>query len=147
MLSFASDFCAMAKYRQTDIPSTGLLKGDLAEVKRDAKAYYQKYLQGKEIENKATGIKIVFTSEGINKILSKTNVVNASAITFIHKLLMFAEFSNYRTRKAGDKTNVIGYINFKAKGKVGGVLYHWRISVKLKTDMKAYYYHGFNKIK
>jgi hypothetical protein len=58
-----------------------------------------------------------------------------------------AEYSNMGQRKESDKGNVLGYLNFKAKAKIDGKIYHFRIAVKLKTDMKAYYNHTVNRYK
>jgi tRNA A37 threonylcarbamoyladenosine dehydratase len=137
----------MKKYKQKLIPITSLFdaKGnELAALMRD---FYKKELQGKTIINKHIGVTIVFTSEGIGKLTQKRRIgnINASAIKVIHEMLENAEYSNFGQRKPEDKQNVIGYLNFKAKAKIGGVLRHFRISVKLKTDMKAYYNHTVNR--
>ena len=111
------------------------------------KLFYKNNLQGKSVVNKHIGIEIRFTSEGLGKITAKRNIgtVNAAIVQIIDKLLTEAQYSNFGERKESDKQNVIGYLNFKAKASVDEQIYHFRIAVKLKTDMKAYYNHTVNR--
>jgi hypothetical protein len=137
----------MSKYRQKVIPETTLFdaKGTkLGELMRD---FYKKNLQGKTIINKDIGVTIIFTSEGIGKASHHRRIgeINAAAIKIIDKMLENAEYSNFGQRKPDDKQNVRGYLNFKATALIDGEKRYFRIAVKLKTDMKAYYNHTVNR--
>jgi len=139
----------MTKYKQKIIPETTLFnaKGDkLGDLMRE---FYKTNLQGKTITNKHIGIVICFTSEGIGKATHKRRIgeINAAALKIIDKMLENAEYSNFGQRKPEDKQNVIGYLNFKGIAIIDGVKQHFRIAVKLKTDMKAYYNHTVNRYK
>jgi len=136
----------MTKYKQNKIPETTKFEAKTtAELKNSIKEFYKINLQGKEVINKHIGITIKFTSDGLGKITSLIGTINSAAIKIIYEMLENAEYSNFGQRKNEDKQNVIGYLNFKAKGIIDNKLYHFRIAVKLKTDMKAYYNHTVNR--
>jgi len=90
-----------------------------------------------------------FTSDGLGKITQHRKIgdINAAAVKIIDKMLENAEYSNFGQRKETDKQNVVGYLNFKSTAVIEGIKRHFRLSVKLKTDMKAYYNHTVNRYK
>ena len=138
----------MEKYKQELIPETALFKAKTEqELKEAIKTFYKQNIQGQIVTNKHTGIEIRFTSDGLGKISEARRIgrTNAAVVQILIALLENAEYSNMGQRKPTDKGNVLGYLNFKVKAKVDGKLYHFRIAVKLKTDMKAYYNHTVNR--
>ena len=138
----------MEKYKQDTIPETTLFNTKTEqELKQAIKVFYKQNIQGKVIRNKHTGIEIRFTSDGLGKISEARRIgrTNAAVVQILIVLLENAEYSNMGQRKPTDKENVLGYLNFKVKAKVEEKLYHFRIAVKLKTDMKAYYNHTVNR--
>ena len=137
----------MKKYKQTIIPETILFDVKNKELPSTMRKYYKEKLQGKTVKNKHIGVTICFTSEGIGKLTHKRRIgkVNAATIKIIDKMIINAEYSNFGQRKPNDKQNVIGYLNFKAKAKIDNIVRYFRIAIKLKTDMKAYYNHTLNR--
>lgn len=138
----------MGKYKQDFIPETPYFAVKTEqELKQAIKIFYKQNIQGQSITNRHTGIKIRFTSDGLGKMSEARRIgrVNAAAVQILISLLENAEYSNMGQRKSTDKENVLGYLNFKVKAKIEGKLYHFRIAVKLKTDMKAYYNHTVNR--
>ena len=138
----------MEKYKQEFIPEINLFTAKTEqELKQAIKVFYKQNIQGQVITNKHTGIGIRFTSDGLGKMSEARRIgrVNAAAVQILMALLENAEYSNMGQRKSTDKENVLGYLNFKAKAKIEGKPYHFRIAVKLKTDMKAYYNHTVNR--
>ncbi|MCL2417142.1 MAG: hypothetical protein FWD02_04320 [Bacteroidales bacterium] len=49
-------------------------------------------------------------------------------------------------RKPNDKTNVVGFMNFKGKVRINGTIQNVRLSVMLRTDGKFFYNHEVNII-
>lgn len=138
------------KYKQKTVPKTSyFIAANNKELGKAMRDYYKANIQGLSLQNKHIGIEIKFTSDGIGKATHQRKIgkINAAAIKVIDKMLRHAEYSNFGERKQTDKKNIIGYLNFKAKAKIEGVVRHFRISVKLKTDMKAYYNHTVNRYK
>jgi Large polyvalent protein-associated domain 3 len=90
---------------------------------------------------------IQFTSDGLGKLYrgSSISAVKASAVQILDKMIEQAVYNNFGQRKETDKQNVVGFLNFKAKAIIGEELYHFRLSVKFKTDGKAYYSHTINE--
>lgn len=139
----------MAKYKQKVVPETSYFTAKSMKLSEAVKEFYKNNLQGKTIVNKHIGISICFTSDGLGKVTQhrKIGQINAAAIKIIDKMLENAEYSNFGQRKETDKQNIIGYLNFKATAIIEGEKRHFRISLKLKTDMKAYYNHTVNRYK
>ena len=134
----------MKKYKQKIIPS--VKTGELSNNRKSINEYYTKHLQGKNIVNTDTGIRIYFTSAGKGK-LSFGGTIHSkkAAVTkCLYQLLKVAEYNNFGQRKIADKSNVLGYLNFKAKVKIDGKLEQARIAVMVKTDGKFYYSHEIN---
>lgn len=138
----------MRKYKQTFIPEVlSFPVKTEQELKQSIKTFYKENIQGQTIINKDVGIKIRFTSDGLGKISEARRIgrINAAAVQILLPMLENAEYSNMGQRKPTDKENVLGYLNFKTKVKIDNKVYHFRIAVKLKTDMKAYYNHTVNR--
>ncbi|MDZ7876683.1 MAG: hypothetical protein U5L45_03390 [Saprospiraceae bacterium] len=138
----------MEKYKQEFIPETTLFDAKTEQdLKQAIKVFYKQNIQGQVITNKHTGITIRFTSDGLGKISEARRIgrINAAVVQVLIGLLENAEYSNMGQRKPTDKENVLGYLNFKVKAKIENKLYHFRIAVKLKTNMKAYYNHTVNR--
>ncbi len=137
----------MTKYKQHIFPETTLFDAKGTKLAKLMHDFYKSNLQGKSIVNKHIGLHICFTSEGIGKLTQHRKIgdVNAAALKVIDKMLEYAEYSNFGQRKPEDKQNVIGYLNFKGIVIIEGTKRHFRIAVKLKPDMKAYYNHTVNR--
>jgi hypothetical protein len=130
------------------IPETTLWEGlSKDELREKAKEYYKQHLQGKTVSNKDKNIDIQFTSDGLGKIYrgATINAEKASVVQILDELVENAEYNNFGERKETDKQNVLGFLNFKAKAKIGDEICNLRISVKCKTDGNTYYSHGINK--
>jgi hypothetical protein len=138
----------MRKYKQTFIPEVlSFPVKTEQELKQAIKSFYKEHIQGQTVVNKDVGIKIRFTSDGLGKMSEARRIgrINAAAVQILMSMLENAEYSNMGQRKTTDKENVLGYLNFKAKVKIDDKTYHFRMAVKLKTDMKAYYNHTVNR--
>lgn len=137
------------KYKQKVIPETINEWADISskQLIEKAKEYYTNHLQGKTIVNENIGIKIFFSSAGKGKFAYGGTMYSekVTAVKIIAELLQYAEYNNFGERKETDKKNVIGYLNFKAKGKINGKLKHFRISIQFKIDGKFYYNHEINR--
>jgi len=137
----------MKKYKQTEIPSVGILKKkDLAQY---VKQYYRKNLQGKNVINKHLNVRVSFTSLGQGKIAygGRKTMKKAAIIQCLDKLVEVAQYNNFGIRKPTDPQSVLGYLNFKAKVKINDVLEHVRITVLIKKNGKMYYNHEINFVK
>ena len=131
-----------------NLPKTDLFTSfSKDELREQVRNFYKKELQGKSVLNQDRHILIQFTSDGLGKLYrgSTVNVVKASAVKILDKMIEQAIYSNFGERKATDKQNVVGFLNFKSKAIIGEQLYHFRISIKFKTDGKAYYSHTINR--
>jgi hypothetical protein len=117
------------------------------ELREKAKEYYKKHLQGKTVTNKDKNIDVQFTSDGLGKIYrgATINAEKASIVQILDELVENAEYNNFGERKETDKKNILGFLNFKAKAKIGNKTCNVRISVKCKTDGNTYYSHNINK--
>jgi len=137
----------LQKYKQTVIPSVVVAKKkDLAQY---VKRYYKENLQGKTVVNKHLNVRISFTSFGQGKIAygGRKTMRKAAIVQCLDTLVEVAQYNNFGIRKPNDPPSVLGYLNFKAKMKVNGIIEHVRISVLLKKTGKLYYNHEINFIK
>ena len=125
------------KYKQTEIPS---VNNPIAEhLGKYVKSYYEKNIQGHSVINKHLGITISFTSIGKGKIAYGNKTLYAQKVAVVQclpELLRVAKYNNFGIRKPDDKTNVVGFMNFKAKVRINGMLENVRLSVMLRTDGK-----------
>ncbi|MDR0927335.1 MAG: hypothetical protein LBO69_06165 [Ignavibacteria bacterium] len=119
------------------------------DTRRYVYDFYKEHLQGKSVVNKDKGITIHFTSIGRKKIAygEAMYATKAAIITCLKELLEVAEYNNFGLRKTKDKSNILGYLNFKAKVMIDGQLKHVRIAVVMTKDYKFYYNHEVNIIK
>jgi hypothetical protein len=132
------------KYKQTEIPKITITdKKDLVKV---VKEYYSANLQGKTVVNKDLEMTIHFTSIGKGELAygKALHAKKVAVIKCLEKLMEVAEYNNFGERKETDKKNVVGFLNFKAKVEIDGVIENVRISVLLKKDGRAYYNHEVN---
>jgi len=135
------------KYKQTEIPCVSIVrKGDLAQY---VKQYYKKNLQGKTVINKHLNVRILFTSLGQGKVAygGRKTMKKAAIIQCLDKLMEIAEYNNFGVRKPTDPQSVLGYLNFKAKIKINGIVEYVRITVLIKKNGKMYYNHEINLVK
>lgn len=138
----------MPKYKQKYFPETSLFKiNDKKKLSTLVSDYYKKNLQGKHIVTCDKNLTVYFTSDGLGKISKNRRIgeINAAAVKIIDQLLKYGEYSNFGQRKNTDKKNVLYYVNFKSSAFIDGKKRHFRISVKVKDDFKAYYNHTVNR--
>ncbi len=131
-----------------NIPNTELWEGlSKDELREKLKEYYKTHLQGTSVVNEDLEIEVLFTSDGLGKLYrgSTISAEKAALVQILDEIVETAEYNNFGERKETDKQNVIGFLNFKAKAHINGVLHHLRVSIKCKTDGNTYYSHSINK--
>ena len=132
------------------IPSTTSIWNEietLSELRKKVYEYYRANIKGKTAINTDKGYKIYFTNKpGGRKIAFGGSMyhLKAEAVKIIVELIETATYNNWGHRKVSDKIEVVGYLNFKAKGKIDGEIYNFRIAVQLRKDGKLYYNHEIN---
>ena len=137
------------KYKQTKIPNVRTKDVPKKDRAKFVKEYYSVHLQGQIVVNKHLGIKIIFNSIGKSE-LAHGRALHAKKIAILFclaDLVSEAEYSNFGNRKTSDSETVLGYLNFKIKVKIDDRIENARISILLKTNLKAYYHHEVNVIK
>lgn len=140
-------------YKQKIIPNTLRIWGNLQslpELRTKVYEYYRENIFGNHVINIDKGYKIIFSNKpGGRKIAFGGSMYKdkAEAIKMIIDLLKYAKYSNWKNRKIKDNKTVLGYLNFKAKGKINYKLLNFRISVQLRKDGNLYYNHEINIIK
>jgi hypothetical protein len=141
------------KYKQKIIPSiivpNYINRSKISELKKYAKDYYKKNLQGKVIKNECLGHTISLSGQGIRK-LTQGSVLYTKKVAVIYMLsdvLKYAEYSNFGQRKSNDPIELIGYYNFKCKVKINNKIEHIRIATMLYKDGRIYFGHEVNLIK
>ncbi|MDR0438061.1 MAG: hypothetical protein LBH22_07165 [Bacteroidales bacterium] len=135
------------KYKQTIIPNVN--EPVVEHLGKYVKSYYEKNIQGRSIINEHLGITISFTSIGKGKIAYGSKTLYAKKVAVVQclpELLSVAKYNNFGVRKPDDKTNIVGFLNFKGKVKINGMIENVRLSVMLRTDGKFFYNHEVNII-
>jgi hypothetical protein len=137
----------MKKYKQIEIPSVN--EPTVEHLGKYIKTYYEKHIQGKSVINKHLGITVSFTSLGKGKIAYGNKIPyaeKAAVVQCLLKLMRVAKYNNFGVRKPNDKSNVVGFLNFKGKVKINGKTENIRLSVIFRTDGKFFYNHEVNII-
>ena len=127
------------RYKQTEIPSVRTKEVPKKNRAKFVTEYYSAHLQGQTVVNKHLGIKIIFNSIGKSE-LAYGRALHAKKIAILFclaDLVREAEYSNFGNRKTSDSETVLGYLNFKVK--IDDKIENARISILLKTNLKAYY--------
>jgi len=143
----------MSKYIQHIIPETKSIWNNItniADVRKAVYEYYRLNIMGETIINKDKGHKILFTNKpGGRKIAFGGSFYKqkAEAVKIITGLMKEAKYNNWGSPKKTDKKYVIGYLNYKAIGKIDGKIYYFRIAVQLRKDGNMYYNHEINIMK
>jgi len=137
----------MKKYKQLEIPSVNIVKKD--DLALFVKNYYKKNLQGTTVVNKHLNVKVSFTSLGQGKVAygGRKTMKKAAIVQCLNKLIEVAQYNNFGIRKPNDPQSVLGYLNFKAKVRINGIIEHIRLTVLIKKNGKMYYNHEVNFIK
>ncbi len=130
----------MSKYKQHIIPS--VTTDTHTNLAKYIKEYYAANLQGKCVVNLHLGIKIHFTSLGKSELAygRALHAKKAAIVKCLPDLLRYAEYNNFGIRKETDASNILGYLNFKAKVKINKKTECVRLTVLLKKDGTAVYY-------
>ncbi|MDR1406335.1 MAG: hypothetical protein LBI89_03940 [Prevotellaceae bacterium] len=142
----------MKKYRQTVIPEastkawSGLSK--YATQKKVFDYYKANYLlNGKHVINQDLGISVAFERKGAEKtsfggfIYSK----KACLVEILDKVIRYAEYSNWGDRKPQDIPTVLGYLNFKVKVRIDGIMEHVHLVIRVNNSGKFHYSMDINK--
>ena len=121
--------------KQKVIPETSILDfKDMSNKQlRDwCKNHYENYI-GSTVKNDNIGIVIEFKRRGRKKTShgSYMSKKKASVVKILKDVLQCAVYSNWGDRKATDPEDVIGYLNFKCKVRVDGVVSHFVLNVQL----------------
>jgi hypothetical protein len=140
------------KYTQKVIPEIKLefQKYSKDDLRKKALELYKKNITGKSVVNKHLGHTIEFNNKPGGRKVSYGGSIYSEKVLFvlvIDKLLENAVYNNFGAPKATDNLLVIGYLNFKVKGKINGKTYHLRIAIQLRKNGKLYYNHEINVIK
>ena len=137
----------MKKYKQTVIPSVN--EPMVKHLGKYVKSYYEENIQGHSVINEHLGITVSFTSVGKGKIAyggKKLYVKKVAVVQCLLELMRVATYNNFGIRKPDDKSNVVGFLNFKGKVRINGKIENVRLSVMLRTDGKFFYNHEVNII-
>jgi len=137
----------MKRYRQQIIPAIisppGFKHKPVAELRKYVLDHYNTCVRGKTVKNQSSGWEIRFSGAGLRKITKGSALYPNKAITVlvIDKLLEAAEFNNFGQPKPSDPKELAGYLNFKVKCRIDGVVYP-RIAVLLyRKDGKIFWNH------
>ena len=135
----------MKKYKQIEIPSVNEVV--VKHLGKYVKSYYEKNIQGHSVINEHLGITVSFTSLGKGKIAYGGKELYAKKVAVVQcllELMRVAKYNNFGIRKESDKSNVVGFLNFKGKVRITGKIENFRLSVMLRTDGKFFYNHEVN---
>jgi antirestriction protein ArdC len=120
--------------------STNALKEmKVSELRKFTLDYYKKFLEGKELAIKNSLKKVEFTTKGGRKIAYGGPMYSAKAVVLDHleELVRDSTYNNWGDRKANDKKDVLGYLNFKSKLEIDGEKRHVRISIVVFKNRKT----------
>jgi len=135
----------MKKYKQTIIPEVSTEKWEISpakELRNAVSDYYRARYQGKKrVVNQHLGIAIEFDRTSVKKTSYGGNIYpkKACLVEVLDTLIRYAKYSNWGERKVTDKPIVIGYLNFKAKVKINGILEHVRLAIRVTNNGKFHY--------
>lgn len=135
----------MAKGIQTYIPSVETPKEwqdvKLGDLRRFIFEYVRNNYAGRIIENKHTKLKIKISVSGGRKTAMGGAIYRkkASAILILPQIIEYAQYNNFGAAKDSDGANVLGYLNFKCKCKIDGVLENIRLAIQFQKGGKFYY--------
>ena len=110
--------------------------------------YFQKhYNNTTPIINEDLKIPIWILRDGTRKTSHGGTIYYKKACTveIIDKIIKYAKYNNYKSRKSTDKAYVIGFLNFKAKIKIDNKIENIRLAVQFRKDGKMYYSIEINK--
>lgn len=134
----------MKKYKQTVIPevSTKEWRGlTLFNVRKKMFDFYKKHYTGLKVINKDIGITVEFERAG-NKKTSYGGFLypkKACLVEVLDKLIRYAEYSNWGDKKEKDEPYVIGYLNFKIKVRIDGIIEYAHLVIRVRNTGKFQY--------
>jgi hypothetical protein len=142
----------MKKYKQTIIPETSTkdwTQLSVPEVRRKLFDEYRRRYYGKKVINQCLGITIEFEREGARKTgySNPTYSKKACLITILDQLIHYAEYNNWGDCKPTDPDHVIGFLNFKVKVRIDGVLEYVHLVIRVRNNGKFHYSMEVNKMK
>ena len=141
----------MKKYKQTIIPEaftkewSGL--GKYATQKKVFEYYKTHYLNGKHVINQHLGITIEFERKGAEKTSFGGYVYpkKACLVTILDKLIRYSTYNNWGDRKPQDIPTILGYLNFKVKVRIDGIIEDVHLVIRVNTCGKFHYSLDVNK--
>ncbi|MDR1406334.1 MAG: hypothetical protein LBI89_03935 [Prevotellaceae bacterium] len=134
----------MKKYRQTVIPEASTKEWSgltLFSARKKMFDYYKNYYTGVKVINKDIGITVEFERAG-NKKTSYGGYLypkKACLVAILDKLIRYAEYSNWGERKEKDESFVIGYLNFKVKVRIDGIVEYVHLVIRVRNTGKFQY--------
>jgi hypothetical protein len=141
----------MVKYKQKLVPEVvaDFSNYSVPELRAKVKAFYAARFQGKSVVNEHLKITISFTSLGKNKTAQGGAMYSkkAAAMLVLDKLVRYARYNNFGTRKDTDPASIVGYLNFIGKFKLNGRIEYVRIAIAQRKDGRFYYNQEVNAIK
>ncbi len=138
------------KYKQRIIPEVNIPKewDCISSNKlRNIMLNIARSYKGTSVKNKHIGINVSFTVANSKKV-SKGGAVykkKAALLFVLPQLIENAEYSNWGTRKPTDPSDVVGFLNFKAKCKIDGKIDNCRIAIQFRVGGKFFYNIEVNK--
>ena len=117
---------------------------DLGALKKIVKKYYDENLKGTTVINRDKGITVIFSNVGRNHVLyaRKVGFEKLVAVFQLSEMVVNAVFTNFKGPDDDDFSNIIGYMNFKAKVNINGVTQAFRIVVRISKEGKFFYDHS-----
>ena len=116
----------------------------LGELKSQAKVFYKKNLKGRSVINRHKGITIIFNEKGLRHTLyaRKIGFTKIKAIWYLDEMVQEAVYCNFKNPDYDDVNSVLGYLNFKIRINSEGVIFMFRLVIRLTKDGKFYYDHA-----
>lgn len=132
------------------ISTTQFKKMDSNEIQKFCIEYYRTHYQGKSVLNDEKKLSITFSAIGRNKTARNIFTPNRAGILLkLHSIIKTAKFTSFGHPKPNHikKFNAIGFLNFKNKISVDGVVTQCRITIIINNNGKFQYSLNLNQKK
>ena len=113
----------------------------LAATRKKMFDYYKGHYTGKKVVNKDIGIAVEFERAGSKKTSYGGSLYpkKACLVEVLDQLIRYAKYSKWGERKATDPDYVIGFLNFKVKVRINGVLEYVHLVIRVRNTGKFHY--------